>query len=137
MAVINDSKSTEPSSEAKSQPPLKERPEPPATDDCSLLDRLRHNPKFLLTCLCFAGLIQGMIFTNVVISSLERRFGLDSTQSGVVVGAYDLGNLLAVVPVTYFGGRPTSSKPKYIASGMALISLGSLIFSLPHFVSNR
>merc|ERR1719270_1994435 len=77
-----------------------------------------------------------MIFTNVAISSLERRFGLDSTQTGIVVGAYDLGNLLAVVPVTYYGGRPSSSKPKYIASGMVLISLGSTVFSLPHFVTN-
>ena len=78
-----------------------------------------------------------MIFTNVVISSLERRFGMDSTQSGLVVGAYDMGNLLAVIPVTYYGGRPSSSKPKWIASGMALISIGSLIFSLPHFVTSK
>ena len=62
---------------------------------------------------------------------------MDSTQTGIVVGAYDLGNLLAVVPVTYYGGRPSSSKPKYIASGMALISFGSTIFSLPHFLTDR
>ena len=54
-----------------------------------------------------------------------------------MVGAYDFGNLLAVVPVTYYGGRPSSSKPKYIASGMVLISLGSTIFALPHFVTDR
>ena len=43
--------------------------------------RLRNNPKLILGCLCAAGVVQGMIFTNVVVSTIERRFGLDSTQS--------------------------------------------------------
>ena len=44
------------------------------------------NPRWLLACLCLAAIVQGMIFTNVVISSIERRFGLHSTQSGVIAG---------------------------------------------------
>jgi len=58
---------------------------------------------------------QGMVvngFVNVVITTLERRFGLASTTTGVVAGAYDLGSMLAVVPVSYFGGRLGASKPK-------------------------
>ncbi|QQP38034.1 Solute carrier organic anion transporter family member, partial [Caligus rogercresseyi] len=72
------------------------------------LHRSLLGPRWLLAFLCVAALVQGMIFTNVVISSLEKRFGLQ---------AYDMGSLLAVIPVTYFGGRPGSSKPKYIAWG--------------------
>ncbi|XP_071745457.1 solute carrier organic anion transporter family member 4A1-like [Lepeophtheirus salmonis] len=78
-------------------------------------------PKWLLTFLCMAALVQGMIFTNVVISSLEKRFGLQSTTSGIIAGAYDMGSLIAVIPVTYFGGRPGASKPKYIAWGMFIV----------------
>jgi organic anion transporter 4A len=78
-----------------------------------------------------------MIFTNVVISSIERRFGWDSTQSGFIAGSYDLGSLLAVIPITYFGGRKGASKPRYIAAGMFLIGTGSLIFSSPHFLTER
>jgi len=51
-------------------------------------------------------------FVNVVITSLERRFGLASATTGLVAGAYDLGSMLAVVPVSYFGGRLGASKPK-------------------------
>ena len=35
-----------------------------------IFDKLRNNPKILLACLSLAGIIQGMIFTNVVISRL-------------------------------------------------------------------
>ena len=99
--------------------------------------RIRNNPKLILGCLCAAGVVQGMIFTNVVISTIERRFGLDSTQSGFVAGSYDLGSLLAIVPITYFGGRPSASKPRYISAGMIMIALGSFTFMLPHFTTER
>ena len=99
--------------------------------------RLRNNPKLILGCLCAAGVVQGMIFTNVVISTIERRFGLDSTQSGFVAGSYDLGSLIAIVPITYFGGRPTASKPRYISAGMLMIAIGSFTFLLPHFSTER
>ena len=74
--------------------------------------KIWEDARFLLFCLCVAGIVQGMIFTNVVISSIERRFGYDSTQSGIIAGSYDMGSLIAVIPVTYFGGRPGASKPK-------------------------
>ena len=99
--------------------------------------KVRHNPKLILGCLCAAGVVQGMIFTNVVISTIERRFGLDSTQSGFVAGSYDLGSLIAIVPITYFGGRPTASKPRYISAGMLMIAIGSFTFLLPHFTTER
>lgn len=93
--------------------------------------------KWLLACLCCSAVVQGMIFTNVVISSIERRFGLQSTQSGIIAGSYDFGSLLAVIPVTYFGGRPGASKPHYIACGMVIMGTGSLLFASPHFVTGR
>ena len=59
--------------------------------------------------------LQGMVvngFVNVVISTLERRFGLTSAQTGLIAGSYDIGSLLSVIPITYFGGRLGSSKPR-------------------------
>ena len=55
-------------------------------------------------------IVNGMV--NVVISTLEGRFGLKSVTSGQIAGFYDVGSLLAVIPVTYFGGRKTASKPR-------------------------
>jgi organic anion transporter 4A len=99
--------------------------------------RLWFSPRWLLACLSLAAIVQGMIFTNVVISSIERRFGLHSTQSGIIAGSYDFGSLLAVIPVTYFGGRPGASKPFYISTGMAVMGTGSLLFASPHFFTDR
>ena len=101
------------------------------------IQKFRHNPKCLLVCLCVGAVVQGMIFTNVVISTIEKRFGWDSTQSGIIAGSYDMGSLLSVIPVTYFGGRKGASKPRFIAAGLFMKGIGSLIFSSPHFFSPR
>lgn len=99
--------------------------------------KILNNPKFLLVCLCIAAVVQGMIFTNVVISTIEKRFGWHSTQSGIIAGSYDLGSLLSVIPVTYFGGKKGASKPRFIAGGLFMMGLGSLIFASPHLFSPR
>lgn len=59
---------------------------------------------------CKGMVING--FVNVVLSTLERRFGLLSTEAGVIAGGYDIGSMLSVIPITYFGARLGSSKPK-------------------------
>ena len=81
---------------------------------------------------------QGMVvngFVNAVISSLERRFDLSSTMTGVIAGSYDIGSLLTVIPITHFGGLAGASKPKYISTGLIFMGLGSFLFCLPHFIA--
>lgn len=73
-------------------------------------------------------------FINVVITTIERRFGLRSRQTGLVASGYDIASFLCLVPVTYFGGRMGASKPRIIACGVILMGLGSLTFCLPHFL---
>ncbi|KAH8411956.1 hypothetical protein KR222_003624 [Zaprionus bogoriensis] len=95
------------------------------------------NAKWALFWLCWGGALQGLIvngFVNVNISTIERRFGLRSRQTGLVASGYDLASFLCLVPVTYYGGRKGASKPCFIAIGLLLMGLGSLIFSLPHFL---
>lgn len=84
----------------------------------------------------FIGLlVNGCI--NVVITTIERRFGLRSSQTGLVASGYDIASFLCLVPVTYFGGRPGASKPRWIGGGMALMGLGALVFALPHFLVSQ
>ncbi|XP_030080317.1 solute carrier organic anion transporter family member 4A1 [Drosophila hydei] len=93
--------------------------------------------KWALFWLCWGGALQGLIvngFVNVNISTIERRFGLRSRQTGLVASGYDLASFVCLVPVTYYGGRKGASKPCFIAIGLLLMGLGSLIFSLPHFL---
>ncbi|XP_059079706.1 solute carrier organic anion transporter family member 4A1-like [Tigriopus californicus] len=102
--------------------------------------RIFLKPQWILVFLCWASTIQGMVVNgcvNVVISTIEKRFGLQSALSGLIAGSYDIGSMLAVIPVTYFGGRLGSSKPRYISSGLLLMGLGSLVFALPHFLTDR
>lgn len=50
--------------------------------------------------------LSGMVvngFVNVVITTIERRFGLKSSETGLVAGGYDIASFLCLVPVTYFG----------------------------------
>ncbi|XP_034101180.1 solute carrier organic anion transporter family member 4A1 [Drosophila albomicans] len=93
--------------------------------------------KWALFWLCWGGALQGLIvngFVNVNISTIERRFGLRSRQTGLVASGYDLASFVCLVPVTYYGGRKGASKPCFIAIGLLLMGLGSLIFALPHFL---
>ena len=79
--------------------------------------------------MCVNGLV------NLAITSIERRFGLQSTQSGLIASSYDIGSLLVVIPVSYFGGRVGASKPRWISLGMLVMGAGSFVWSLPHFLT--
>lgn len=84
----------------------------------------------------FAGLLVNG-FTNVVITTIERRFGLRSSQTGLVASAYDIASFVCLAPVTYFGGRICASKPRWIAWGIVIMGLGAFIFALPHFIVGK
>ena len=78
------------------------------------LQRFR-TAKWALFWLCWTGAIQGMVvngFVNVVITTIERRFGLRSSQTGLIAGGYDIASFLLLVPVSYLGGRSKASKPR-------------------------
>ncbi|KAH8409881.1 hypothetical protein KR009_000300 [Drosophila setifemur] len=93
--------------------------------------------KWALFWLCWGGALQGLIVNgliNVSISTIERRFGLRSRQMGLVASGYDLASFACLVPVTYYGGRRGASKPRFIAIGLIVMGLGSLVFMLPNFL---
>ena len=88
---------------------------------------------FLLFSSQFSGLVVNG-FINVVITTIERRFGLRSAQTGLVASGYDIASFLCLVPVTYFGGRLGASKPRWLGWGVVVMGIGSLTFALPHFL---
>jgi hypothetical protein len=45
---------------------------------------------------------------------------------GIVVYLLLSGSLLVIIPVSYLGGRLGANKPRWIASGMLVLGLGSL-----------
>jgi len=60
----------------------------------------------------FSGMVVNG-FVNVVITTIERRFGLKSSETGLIAGGYDIASFLLLVPVSYLGGRAKASKPRY------------------------
>lgn len=94
-------------------------------------------PRYLLLCLCGASFIQGMIVNgliSVVISTLEKRYSLSSSESGLISSSYDIMSAISLIPISYFGG--IGVKSRYISLGLLSIAAGSFTFSLPHFTSN-
>ncbi len=75
-------------------------------------------------------------YTSSVITSIERRFRLSSSLSGLVISCYDIGTLVVVFS-SYYGGKQGSHRPKWIAYSAYLMALGSLIFTIPHFIGGH
>ena len=72
-------------------------------------------------------------FVNVVISNIEKRYDLSSTESGTIASCYDIASVLCLIPVSYFGGL--GCKPRYLGIGVIIMGVGSIVFSLPQFTS--
>ncbi|XP_046382787.1 solute carrier organic anion transporter family member 4A1 isoform X2 [Ischnura elegans] len=92
--------------------------------------------KWVLFFMCWAGAAQGMVvngFLNASVSTIERRFGLQSWATGIIVGGYDVASFVCLLPVSFLGGRLTASKPAWLGGGILILGIGSLVFSAPQY----
>ena len=42
-----------------------------------------------------------------------------------------------MIGISYYGGRIGTSKPKYISLGLIVMGIGSLMFTIPHFITDN
>lgn len=87
----------------------------------------------LVFCSFYVGL-QGFAVTGlsgVVVSSIEKRYYLQSSQAGSIFSCYDAGNAIASILVSYLG---YSHKSKWLGAGALVLSLGCMLFALPQLL---
>ncbi|XP_064596760.1 solute carrier organic anion transporter family member 4C1-like [Liolophura sinensis] len=95
-----------------------------------------NNSKFLLVLLCAFACVQGFVINginNVNTSSYERRFGLASSEVGIISSSYDISAGILVLPISFYGLR--GHKIKMLTIGLAVMALGSFLMALPHFTT--
>ncbi|CAL8351201.1 unnamed protein product [Lota lota] len=93
--------------------------------------------KMFLGALSFAYFSKSLSgsYMKSTITQLERRFDIPSYLIGVIDGSFEIGNLLVIAFVSYFGAK--LHRPKIIAMGCLLMSIGTFIIALPHFIIGR
>ncbi|XP_008314132.1 solute carrier organic anion transporter family, member 1D1 [Cynoglossus semilaevis] len=74
----------------------------------------------------------GGAYMKSSITQIERRFDIPSSLIGVIDGSFEMGNLLVVAFVSYFGAK--LHRPRLIAIGCVIMALGSYLVTLPHFL---
>ncbi|XP_053910999.1 solute carrier organic anion transporter family member 4C1-like isoform X7 [Cuculus canorus] len=100
--------------------------------------QLCNNAEGYLAVYSLLAVFQGIVvngLVNVSISTIERRYELNSSLTGLMSASYDIAFCILSLFVSFFGER--GHKPRWLAFSAFLLGLGSLIFSLPHFISGK
>ncbi|XP_055341550.1 solute carrier organic anion transporter family member 5A1-like [Paramacrobiotus metropolitanus] len=71
-------------------------------------------------------------YTCAVLTTIEKKFEMRSVSMGLVVSAYEAGNLLTILFVGYYGCRQRI--PAWLGFGSLLMSTGSAIMLVPHLI---
>ncbi|NXK86962.1 SO4C1 protein, partial [Formicarius rufipectus] len=100
--------------------------------------QLCNNPEGYVAVYSMLAVAQGMVVNgliNISISTIEKRYELNSSLTGLISASYDISFCVLSLFVSFFGER--GHKPRWIAFSAFMLGLGSLIFCLPHFGSGK
>ncbi|XP_076813340.1 solute carrier organic anion transporter family member 5A1-like [Clavelina lepadiformis] len=93
--------------------------------------------KWFLAVIGLFVLVQSMLvsgITSSVITTIEKRYGLRSAESGLVVSAFDIGSLIVVIFISYFGGQ--GHRARWVGVGAIFVAIGAVLFAFPQFLSS-
>uniref|UniRef100_A0A672SUB7 Solute carrier organic anion transporter family member n=1 Tax=Sinocyclocheilus grahami TaxID=75366 RepID=A0A672SUB7_SINGR len=106
-------------------------------DECQKKTSCFSNIKIFLISECALMLAQGTVgaYLVSVLTTLERRFNLQSADVGVIASSFEIGNLALILFVSYFGAR--AHRPRLIGCGGIVMALGALLSALPEFLTHQ
>ncbi|XP_030181649.1 solute carrier organic anion transporter family member 4C1 isoform X11 [Lynx canadensis] len=97
-----------------------------------------NTPQSFLLFYSLLALTQGIVvngLVNVSISTIEKRYEMKSSTTGLISSSYDISFCVLSLFVSFFGER--GHKPRWLAFASFMIGLGALVFSLPKFFSGK
>ncbi|KAM5262912.1 solute carrier organic anion transporter family member 1A2 [Ctenodactylus gundi] len=87
-----------------------------------------------LTCAYISKTLSGS-YMNSMLTQIERQFNIPTSLVGFINGSFEIGNLLLIIFVSYFGTK--LHRPIMIGIGCMVMGLGCFLISLPHFLMSR
>ncbi|XP_059112975.1 solute carrier organic anion transporter family member 1C1 isoform X4 [Peromyscus eremicus] len=70
-------------------------------------------------------------YLKSTITQIERRFEISSSLVGIIDGSFEIGNLLVITFVSYFGAK--LHRPKLIGAGCLVMGMGTMLIAVPQF----
>ena len=95
------------------------------------------SPKWILFSCCWLVFAESFIVTGlsgVVVSSLEKRYFLRSSQVGGIYASYEVTGIIVALVISYFGH---SHKPRWLGVSSLFLGFGCLTFALPQLLTGR
>ncbi|XP_038661113.1 solute carrier organic anion transporter family member 4C1-like [Scyliorhinus canicula] len=95
-----------------------------------------NNAKGYLLFYSLLGIIQGTLvngLVNINISTIEKRYNLNSFTTGLISTGYDMSFCILCLFVSYQGQK--GHIPRWLTFSAFMLGLGSLVFCIPHFTS--
>lgn len=78
-------------------------------------------------------MVYGFMRTNL--SSIQKRFKLSPDECLSIILLHDIASVLFTMPIAYLCGR--TRRLRVCSVGMLLVTFGSLIMTMPHFLSDE
>ncbi|XP_042220869.1 solute carrier organic anion transporter family member 3A1-like isoform X2 [Homarus americanus] len=90
---------------------------------------------FLLSVLVTVQQALASGYLNSVITTIEKRYEIPSSLTGVISSMYEIGNVITVIFVSYLGSKRRI--PVWIGVGCCVMGIGSMLFIMPQLIADR
>ena len=95
-----------------------------------------NKPRWVLFFLCVASFQQSLAadgLLGISISPIERRFGMTSVRTALITSVYEVAGIPFILFISYLGAL--GHRMRWVALGVFLQGVGSLVFLIPHFAT--